>query len=247
MGLIASYLYWVYFFLVSAFFCSLAAIACIVTAPFDPNRRLVHKIASLWGYSYVHCNPFWKCEITGLENIDPSATYVLVANHQSFWDIMLLYGINRHFKWVSKESVLKIPFIGWNMKLNQYVSVAKAERRSVKEMLDACRRWLRLGSSILIFPEGTRSLDGNLGDFRDGPFKLACDCNVPVVPIVVDGTFDLMQKGSVKLKFAGVLKVKALPPIEPQSFGYNAKSIRCEARDLMESTLLEMRGRTLVS
>jgi 1-acyl-sn-glycerol-3-phosphate acyltransferase len=241
MRLIASVLYWNYFFLMSAVFCAAAAIACLLTAPFDRRRRLVHKVASLWGFSYIWCNPFWKCELRGLENIDPDATYVLVANHQSFWDIMLLYGLNRHFKWVSKESILKIPFIGWNMRLNEYVSVARTDRSSIKSMLSACRKWLRLGSSVMIFPEGTRSLDGELGEFRDGAFKLACDCDVPVVPIVLDGTFDLMPRGTFLLNFSGTLRVQVLKPIAPADCDQKSRQLRDRTRALMRDTLHSMR------
>lgn len=242
MGLLASYLYWIYFFLMSAIFSLLVAITCIFTAPFDPHRRLAHKVACLWGFQYILLNPFWKCDISGLENINPNGTYVLVANHQSFWDIMVLYGINRHFKWVAKESIMKIPFIGWNMQLNQYVSVAKVERSSIKKMLTECRNWLSSGSSIMIFPEGTRSLDGNIGEFSDGPFKLACGANVPVVPIVVDGTFDMTKKGSVKINFASKITVKVLPPLAPADFPGGAKAMRVETHQRMHEALAAIRN-----
>lgn len=238
-----SYLYIAYFFITSGFLVWISAAICLFTKGSDPNRRLVHRYSCWWGFHYIKVNPFWNVQFQGLDNIDPSKTYVLVANHQSFWDIMVLYGLNKPYKWVSKESIFRIPFIGWNMSFNQYVKIARGDLKSIKEMMATCRNWLKQGASIMIFPEGTRSPDGEIQEFRDGPFKMATDCNVPVVPIVIDGTHELLPKGTFMLNFKGHVRIKVLPPVYPADFNCNVKQMRDHVRKLMVATLDEMRGK----
>ncbi|MBX9686956.1 MAG: 1-acyl-sn-glycerol-3-phosphate acyltransferase [Candidatus Obscuribacterales bacterium] len=237
-----SYIYIAYFFISSAFLVWISAALCLLVKGRDPNRRLVHMYSCWWGYHYIAVNPFWQVSFEGLEHIDPSQTYVLAANHQSFWDIMVLYGLNKPYKWVSKESIFKIPFIGWNMTFNQYVKIARGDLKSIKEMMNTCKNWLKQGASIMIFPEGTRSPDGEIKEFRDGPFKMASDCNVAVVPIVVDGTGQMLPKGTMYLNFKGKAQVRVLPPVHPQDFGGNVKKFRDHVRELMVQNLAEMRG-----
>src|SRR5574340_630289 len=102
--LILTYLFAVYFFTSSAVLVCLAALICFLTAPFDPLRRAVHRFAGIWGHHYVQMNPFWRCRFEGISNL-PASTCVLVANHQSYFDIMVLYGLPVPFKWVAKDSV----------------------------------------------------------------------------------------------------------------------------------------------
>lgn len=237
-----SYLFAAYFFISSALFVTGAMLVCAVTAPFDRNRRLVHLYASVWGYHYICLNPFWHCTIEGRENIHSHGTFVLVANHQSLWDIMVLYGLYMPFKWVAKESVMKMPFIGLNMLLNQYVRVLRGDLRSIKHMMAECRRWLLQGASIMIFPEGTRSHNGEMGAFHDGPFKLAVECKVPVIPIVIDGTFQIFSKGATRINFAQKISVKVLPPIEPERFQNDFRALREGIKQAMAMTLAELRN-----
>ena len=237
-----TFLYIVYFFTTSAFLVWISAAICLFTKGSDPKRKLAHLYSCWWGFHYIQINPFWKYKFEGLDNIDADKTYVLVSNHQSLLDIMVLYGLNKPYKWVSKESILKVPFIGWNMQFNQYVKIVRGDLKSIKEMMAICRNWLNQGSSIMIFPEGTRSPDGELLEFRDGPFKLASDCKVPVIPIVVDGTHDCLPKSSNVLKFAGKITVRVLPPVYPQDFE-SVRQFREHVRNLMVTNLAQIRGK----
>jgi 1-acyl-sn-glycerol-3-phosphate acyltransferase len=224
---------------------AVATIICLLTAPFDRNRKLVHQFACFWGYHYIMLNPFWRCRFIGLEQLERDKTYVLVSNHQSYWDIMVLYGLFRQFKWVAKESVLKIPFIGWNMRINQYVSVARDDLKSIKAMMASCKEWLARDASLLIFPEGTRSEDGELGKFRDGPFKLAMEAGVPVVPIVLDGTYQILPKNAKSLKFRSDIVVRVLPPIYPQAYEGQPRLMREHVHQCMLETLAQVRASAL--
>lgn len=234
-------LFTAYFFATSAVLVWVSALICLVTAPFDRNRKLVHLFSCAWGYHYLLVNPWWSVRFVGREHLDFSKNYVLVANHQSYADILLLYGLFYPFKWVSKEEIFKIPFVGHNMLLNQYVKLTRGNMKSIKEMLKTCRNWLNQGTSVLVFPEGTRSEDGEIAPFRDGAFKLAADSNLPVVPVVVNGTHDVFPKHSKHIYFKAKIEVRILPPVYPQDFGNSSAQVRNHVHNLMIATLKEMR------
>ncbi len=232
----------VYFFASSAVLLCIGALLLLLTFWFDRNRRIVHYFSCWWAQHYLYLNPRWRTRYEGLENIDPAKTYVLVANHQSLVDILVLYGLYRPYKWVSKEEIFKVPLVGTNMVLNQYVLIKRGDLKSIKEMMQTCRSWLKRGASILMFPEGTRSEDGEIQEFKDGPFRLAADCGVPVVPIVVDGTHDILPKHGKLIDFQADIWLKVLPPVNPQDFGNKSTAVRDHVRELMKTTLAEMRS-----
>ena len=235
-----TWLFAVYFFSTCAICVCVSALICLLTAPFDANRRAVHAFSSYWGYHYLQL--FWKMSYEGVDLIDPKKTYVQVANHQSLADILALYGLHKPFKWVSKESIYKVPFIGWNMWLNQYVLIRRGDLKSIKLMMDECRSWLRKGASVAMFPEGTRSKDGEMQAFRDGAFRLAMDCGVDVVPILIDGSFDTLPSGSKVLHFQTQMKIKVLPPISCAPFEGSSGKMRTYVHDLMVEELAKMRS-----
>ena len=185
------------------------------TAPFDPRRKLLHLYTSAWAYHYVKVLPLWKAHFDGLEHIQPNTTYVLVANHQSLGDILVLFGLFKHFKWVSKREIFKVPFIGWNMRMNDYVGLVRGDAASIERMLADCRKHLRAGSSVLLFPEGTRSVDGQIKSFKHGAFTLAKELGLPVVPIVIDGTRNALPKKGLLLRQTKLLsiRVRVLAPV----------------------------------
>jgi len=145
-----------------------------VTAPFDRRLRALHLYACAWASLYTYVFPYWTVTVGHRERIRDGETYVLVANHQSLIDILVLFRLYKHFKWVSKESIFRVPFIGWNMTLNRYIAIRRGDRGDARRMMAACGDALESGSSIMIFPEGTRSPDGELREFRHGAFTLAC-------------------------------------------------------------------------
>ena len=165
-----------------------ALLIFLVTYPFDPNRRLLHLYSCAWAQLYFWVNPLWRLRIEGRELLPWRGPAVIVANHQSLGDILVLFGLFRPFKWVSKKSVFKVPLIGWNMRLNGYVGLVRGSRESVVKMLSDCEAWLDRGVPVLLFPEGTRSPDGNVQAFKDGAFHLAVKKGVPVIPVALTGT-----------------------------------------------------------
>jgi len=176
-----------------------------------------------------------------LSNIDPSKTYVIVANHSSYWDILVLYALFKPFKFVSKEAIFNMPNIGLQMRLCQYVKIVRGELKSIREMIGTCKKWLNQGSSVLIFAEGTRSEDGEIHPFKDGAFRLAVDCNVPVIPIVIDGTYEIVPKIRTLLDFKSVITICVMPPVNAEDFDRSSGKMRKHVEEMMKDKLAEIR------
>src|SRR5213078_5024458 len=183
-----SLVFWLFLVASSIVLFPVAVLIWAVTAPFDRRRALLHRFTCFWASLYTWLNPAWRVRVEGRDRIRPDAAYVMVANHQSFLDILVLFRLFVHFKWVSKIEMFRIPLIGWNMALNRYVSLRRGDRMSITKMMEACERTLAAGSSIMMFPEGTRSPDGRLRAFKPGAFELALRTRTPLLPIVIEGT-----------------------------------------------------------
>ena len=112
-----------------------ALLIWLVTLPFDKRKVIQHQYTCFWGALYTWCFPFWRVHVTGRKNIRKNITYVIVSNHQSQLDILLAFNLFRHFKWVSKAEVFKLPFVGWNMYLNRYVRLVRGDKESVEKMM----------------------------------------------------------------------------------------------------------------
>jgi 1-acyl-sn-glycerol-3-phosphate acyltransferase len=220
---------------------ALLLFAC--TAPFDRRRAALHLYTCAWAYHYVRLLPLWSAEFSGRDHVEDGQTYVLVANHQSLGDILVLFGLFKHFKWVSKRVIFRVPFIGWNMRLNDYVALTRGDPASIEQMMQACRVHLRKGSSVMMFPEGTRSLDGEIKPFKHGAFTLACELGLPIVPLVIDGTRDALPKHGLLLEAAWSLpvRVRVLPPVPTQA-GESPAAVMERVRALMIAELARLRG-----
>jgi len=208
---------------------------------FDKNRRLLSSIACVWGYHFVRLNPGWRCHFEGMANFRTGETYIIVANHQSIADVFMLCGLAQSFKWVSKESLFKLPFFGWNMYLKKDIAIQRGDMSSIKAMLASCTEWLKKGETILMFPEGTRSEDGEMIPFRDGSFRLAVQNNIPILPVVLNGTREILPKQVHQLKLSAHVHVKLLPPVYPSQCDDSAPELKRYVHNLMKETLAEMR------
>jgi 1-acyl-sn-glycerol-3-phosphate acyltransferase len=189
-----------------------------LSAPFDRRRVLLHRFTCFWGSLYTWLNPAWPVRLEGRERIRPDETYVMVANHLSLLDILVLFRLFTHYKWVSKIENFRLPFIGWNMRLNRYIELKRGDRASVVQMMQACEEALAAGSSILMFPEGTRSPSGRLRAFKPGAFELALRARRPILPIVIRGTSDALPKRGFVLRGRHPIHVRVLEPIPWEKF-----------------------------
>lgn len=190
----------------------------IILFPFDKQRRFVHAQCFWWSDFVIGMNPYWKVSVSGLENIDKKKTYVIIANHQSLADIIVLYKIRAQFKWVAKESLFKVPFLGWNLSLAKHVRLSRGNLGSIKKVYREAAQWLRSGMSVLFFPEGTRSETNEMRDFQNGAFKLAIKEKVPILPIALTGTGSAIPKGSWIFDSKTAASLTVFPPIETSAF-----------------------------
>jgi 1-acyl-sn-glycerol-3-phosphate acyltransferase len=196
----------------------IALLIRLVTYPFDRRLRLLHLFTCFWGSFYTWIMPPWRIRIEGRENVRRNATYMVVSNHQSQLDILVAFRLFFHYKWVSKIEMFKVPFIGWNMTLNRYVRLKRGDRESIEQMMADCEERLDEGSSVFFFPEGTRSPDGAVKDFKLGAFQLAKKKKVPLLPIVISGTNKALPK--YNMNFNGIQKIflKIFPEIPYKDF-----------------------------
>jgi 1-acyl-sn-glycerol-3-phosphate acyltransferase len=238
-----SVVFWTYVVLSSLLFFPVAVLLFAITAPFDRRRRAQHRFSSFWAFHYLWLMPLWRVKVEGRERIRPDKTYVMVANHQSLLDILVLYGLFRPFKWVSKIENFRIPFIGWNMYLADYVKLTRGRKGSITRMMRDCRAQLDKGCSIMMFPEGTRSPDGEMRRFRDGAFVMAYDAGIEVVPIALDGTHDALPKKGVLVKKSEPtrIRVRVLEPISPDQVDSPEEMTRM-AHERIRDELNVMRG-----
>jgi 1-acyl-sn-glycerol-3-phosphate acyltransferase len=241
MKLIASLGLWLVILVTCPVFFVGALVLWAVTALFDRRLRALHVYTCAWAAFYTYVFPYWTVEVRNRERIRRGGTYVLVANHQSLLDILVLFRLYKHYKWVSKVEIFRVPFVGWNMTLNRYIAIRRGDKSDATRMMEACGAALDGGSSIMIFPEGTRSPTGNIRDFRHGAFTLAWRHHVPVLPIIVDGTLDALPKYGLTLRERADIVIQVLDPIDPAGFA-DAEALRDHVRDVMVGELARLRA-----
>lgn len=195
----------------------------------DRRLTLLHRFTCWWASLYTWWNPLWRVELPAAPL--PPGTFVIVANHQSMVDILLLFRLRAHYKWVSKVENFRIPFIGWNMTLNRYITIRRGTVQGTLRMMRECEAALREGNSLMIFPEGTRSSDGSVRRFKEGAFELAHRTGTPVLPLVIDGTAEALPKHGIILRGRRTFRLAMLEPVPPRADGNSAAL----ARDVEEA------------
>lgn len=227
MRQLGSLVFWGFVVVSSALLFPVAVVIWALTAAFDRRRRALHLFTCFWASLYTWLNPAWRVTIHGRNLIGPDATYVYVANHLSLLDILVLFRLFTDFKWVSKAEIFKVPGVGWNMRLNNYIPLRRGNRDSVVQMMQRCEEALARGSSLMMFPEGTRSATGELKAFKTGAFELAVAAQVPIVPIAIEGTNNALPKHGFVLRGRHEITVTVLPPFDP---GTSVESAKEQAR-----------------
>ena len=213
-----STLVWVFVTVSSIVLYPIAVTIWVLTVWFDRRLVVLHRFTCFWASLYTWFNPAWPVTVEGREKIRADTTYVMVANHLSLLDILVLFRLFRHFKWVSKIENFKVPFIGWNMSMNRYIKLRRGDRESVIEMMAECEKTIEGGNSIMMFPEGTRSPTGEMRPFKPGAFELAKKTATAVLPIVISGTADARPKRGCVLQGRHPVRSRVLDPIPPERF-----------------------------
>jgi len=207
----------------------------------DPTQRVPGQWMRRLGRTASWLTPLWKFEIEGTAPADIDRTgYVVVANHESQADPFLLSWLPFDMRWVAKEELFKQPLTGWAMKWGGDIPLRRGKGDSVREMLQECERALAAGISVMMFPEGTRSQDGNLLPFKDGAFDLAVRAGVPVLPVAIAGTRQMRPKHS---RWFGKARAcaKILQPIPTTNT--TMSEVKAAARASIEEALPDLRSR----
>ncbi len=211
-------LFMVWIFPATIIFGSLAALLAF----FSKTGNLPHKSAILWAKSILFVSNV-KVNTQKLSNIDPQKSYIFMANHQSNFDILALFaGLSIQFRWLAKAELFKIPIFGQGMRGCGYISIDRSNRESAFRSIREASEKIKNGVSLMIFPEGTRSMDGRLLPFKKGGFVLAVESGVPIVPIAIHGSRSVMPKKQMKIK-AGNISLEILKPVDTTPFNKENK------------------------
>jgi 1-acyl-sn-glycerol-3-phosphate acyltransferase len=217
----------------------------LATSRSDPDRyrlgRFFRKSAVLAG----DLNPFWKFRIVDSVHPDPRRPFVFVANHSSSTDVFLIARLPWEMKWLSKQSIMQIPLLGWQMRTAGDVPVVRGNKESARHAMEELRCWLNRRVSVFFFPEGTRGEGGALGRFRKGAFRLAIEAGVNIVPLVLSGTEAGLPKHSIVFA-PTTATLTVLPPIATAGWSVaDADRLAETVRDAIGRALDEERARAL--
>ncbi|MDY6790910.1 MAG: lysophospholipid acyltransferase family protein [Thermodesulfobacteriota bacterium] len=208
----------VFIALSSVLFYVMAVLLWLCTVWFDRRLVALHFFTSFWASVYLWVMPAWSVSAKGRKKVKKGKTYMVVSNHQSQLDILIAFRLFFPFKWVSKAEVFKLPLIGWNMVLNRYIKLKRGNKESVEQMMIDCEKNLSNGSSVYFFPEGTRSYNGIVKEFKTGAFILAHKMKIPILPIVINGSKNALPKHSLNFHGKHRIRIEVLDELPYESF-----------------------------
>jgi len=199
----------------------------MITYLFDRSGRTGHGVARLWAKVIVWASGV-KVKFEGLEHVRGEGPYLFMSNHQGAYDIFALEGhLPFHFKWLAKKELFYIPVLGWAMAAAGYISIDREGTRKTVEAMNEAARKIQEGMSVIVFPEGSRSPDGSIQPFKKGGFTLAIKSKVPIIPMSITGSREIMPKG----KFAaspGEIRIRIDHPIETQNYSLKDRKFLME-------------------
>lgn len=236
---------WVWFssilFVILAF--PVALILWLLSLAFDRRRLMNNRWMVIQGIVVTKMSPFWKVITEGREKIDQDQAYIIVPTHQSMLDIVFFNMLRHRLRWVSKIEVFRMPLIGWEMRMVKYIELVRGNKSSVIKMMEQCAESLQDGISVVIFPEGTRSLTGAIGKFKTGAFQLAVKTDKPLLPVLIDGTGEILPKKGIIFGSRRTVRIRVLDPIFPGQFGTgDPEELAARVRSLMVTAMDEMRS-----
>jgi 1-acyl-sn-glycerol-3-phosphate acyltransferase len=243
MKIIISFFVWLICLPLAALLFPLSLLVWFITFPFDYERRVMHRWLVWQCLLFAYIVPIWKLKIEGRRKAVKGTSYVIISNHQSTLDVIMIDCLGYSFRWISKIENFRVPLIGWYLRMAKYITVDRGNKESKAEMMDRSVESLKKGISIMIFPEGTRSVDREVGPFKLGAFQLALMTDKPILPVVIDGTGDVLPKHGIILTGGHKVKVRVLDPVHPGSFGTSdPEELSVKFRDLLVDELKKMRN-----
>jgi 1-acyl-sn-glycerol-3-phosphate acyltransferase len=217
----------------------LMAVVRLITLS-DPGRYAVGYLFRRIGPVMATLNPLWRFRTSGTPPPDPRRPYVVVSNHESFADILLISHLPWEMKWLSKAELFRVPVLGWLMQLAGDIPVKRGVGPSALDAMARCREVLANRVSVMIFPEGTRSTTADLLPFKDGAFRLAIDASVPILPLVVHGTATALPKHDWRFARSRA-EVRVLEPVETTGLTpADVPALKERVRDLIIRTRREI-------
>jgi len=208
----------------------------------DPRRLRTGRWFRNLGPVLAKVNP-WRIRVSGRENVDANQAYVIVSNHQSMADIPVISFLSIDTKWLGKAALFRLPVLGWMLRWAGDVPIDRDSRREGAKAMLQCARYLRQRCSVVFFPEGTRSRDGRVLPFNDGPFHLAVREQVPILPLVVEGSGAALPRNSWIFGAAQDIHLRILEPVSVD--GWNLKQVpalRDAVRQRIVDELDRLRG-----
>lgn len=241
-----SALYYVVLVLLCTIFMIVSALALVVCWPFDKARRTVHELSRVLVRIFFFLPPFWRQRVIGREHIDRHKSYVIVLNHNTVVDIPTLYCIPLNFRWVSKREVFRVPFFGQFLVLHGDICIDRGRAaEALEQMVRKGCGWIGRGASVAVFPEGTRSKDGEIHRFKTGAFALAKEAGVEILPVVLDGTASLIKKNFL-FDWHNRITVRVLPPVSVDRVAATeVHDLAQQVHDNMVDALAEIRNEKL--
>jgi len=234
---------WIAIVLLIVFWLPLLAIVRLFD--FDPAHYRTGRVFRILGKAITKVNPNWNIKITGEQIEDDRNPYVIVCNHLSQADIPLISNLPWEMKWIAKKELFNVPVIGWMMKMAGDISVNRKAINRHKVTLERAKFYLNNRCSVIFFPEGTRSRSGKLNKFSIGAFDLAIREQIPILPLVVDGTQNCLPKKSWKFGEAPQIRLKVLPPIDTKGMTReNLRELTEGTREAILNQLSEWRGKS---
>ena len=237
-----SALYYLFLVVLCTVFMVLSAVALVVCWPFDRARRVVHELSRVLVRIFFFVPPFWRLRVIGREWADPTKSYVIVLNHNTVVDIPALYLLPLNFRWVSKREVFRVPFFGQFLVLHGDICIDRGRAAEARDQLvaEGCK-WIRRGASVAVFPEGTRSKDGEIHRFKTGAFTLAKEAGVEILPVGLDGTATLIKKNFL-FNWGNRITLRVLPPVPADRVAAtDVHELAAQVHDDMAAALREVR------
>ena len=232
---------WITMVITSLIITPIFLLVWVSTFWWDRRRVATHMMATFWAWHYQSLIPFWKLSLEGRKKIPWNRPVVMVANHRSLIDILALNKLRRPFKWTSKSENFKLPFVGMVLSLTNSVRIRRESMRSGLQFLSQAESEMKKGSSIMIFPEGTRSKTTTMRPFKEGAFKLAKKMGSGIIPIVHIGSENTFNKGSWVLKGRAHIHIRVLDEIPASEVeNLEVKTLMNLVREQMETGLAQL-------
>lgn len=226
---------WIIFMPVFLILTILTAVTVIIGCFLGGERIFAYYPGMIW--SWLTCYlALCPVQVKGRQFLNKKQSYIFVANHQGAFDIFLIYGFLRtHIKWVMKKGIRKIPFVGAACRAAGFIFVDNSTPKAAARTVEEAERKLTNGVSLIIFPEGSRSYDGKMIRFKKGAFQIACDVHLPIVPITLNGPFDVLPIGSVNIR-PHRMEMIIHPPVSVEQGDDSHKSLQ-QLADKIQDTI----------